>query len=177
MKKTFPYLLAVITSICTWIALFYLIDVNKFAKIYDDRLQFAFFTAFLTVGSLLLAMKAFLLVRLKDDIYLHAEYKRRYKEQYNGKYKGNYYQGLRDIGNLLIVSVIAAFITSTAQVTVGFCTVFWVKIIAPSLASGMLLLVIIDWLFVYLNLKDWFSFIEKDIQSKLEKEFTVEKNG
>lgn len=44
-----------------------------------------------------------------------------------------------------------------------------IKIIAPSLAAGMLALVIIDWLFVYLNLRDWFSFIEIDIQNKLKK--------
>ena len=112
-------------------------------------------------------MKAFLLVRLKDDIYMHAEYKKRYKEQYQGQYNGNYYKGLKDIGYLLVVSVIFSFITSVAQVTIGFCSVFWVKLIAPSLASGILMLVIIDWLFVYLNLKDWFFFIEKDIEIKL----------
>jgi hypothetical protein len=146
------------------------VDESKFIKIYDDRLQFAFFTAFLTVGSLLLAMKAFLLVRLKDDIYQHAEYQSRYKKQYKGQYNGNYYQGLKDIGYLLIVSVIACFITSIAQVTIGFCPLFGIKLIAPALSSGMLMLVIIDWLFVYLNLKDWFSFIEKEIEIKLNSE-------
>jgi hypothetical protein len=68
----------------------------------------------------------------------------------------------------LVISVIVCFITSIAQVTVGFCPIFSFKIIAPSLAAGMLTLVMIDWLFVYLNLQDWFNFIEKDIQRKLE---------
>lgn len=170
MKKLFPYLLAIMVSIGTWFILYHLVDAGEFAKIYDDRLQFAFFTAFLTVGSLLLAMKAFLLVRLKDDIYLHAEYRRRYKEQCSGPHKVCYFQGLKDIGYLLVVSVIASFITSVAQVTIGFCPVFWVKLISPALASGMLMLVIIDWLFVYLNLRDWFLFIETDIQSNLKSE-------
>jgi len=175
MKKLSPYILSLIISILTWAALFRWLDESKFTKIYDDRLQFAFFTAFLTVGSLLLAMKAFLLVRLKDDIYLHAEYEKRYKKQYKGQYKGNYYQGLKDMGYLLVVSVIACFITSIAQVTIGFCPLFGIKLIAPALASGMLMLVIIDWLFVYLNLKDWFSFIEKDIQTKLQTENPAKK--
>jgi hypothetical protein len=170
MKKFFPYLLAITVSIGTWLALYLLVDSGKFAKIYDDRLQFAFFTAFLTVGSLLLAMKAFLLVRLKDDIYLHTEYKRRYKAQCCGPHKIDYFQGLKDIGYLLVVSVIASFVTSVAQVTIGFCPVFSVKLIAPALASGMLTLVIIDWLFVYLNLRDWFGYIEIDIQETLKKE-------
>lgn len=170
MKKLFPYILSLLISVITWTCLFLWVDESKFIKIYDDRLQFAFFTAFLTVGSLLLAMKAFLLVRLKDDIYQHAEYQSRYKKQYKGQYNGNYYQGLKDIGYLLIVSVIACFITSIAQVTIGFCPLFGIKLIAPALSSGMLMLVIIDWLFVYLNLKDWFSFIEKEIEIKLNSE-------
>jgi hypothetical protein len=168
MKKLFPYFISILVSIITWGILYYFIDENKFTTIYNDRLQFAFFTAFLTVGSLLLAMQAFLLVRLKDDIYMHSEYLRRYKEQCNNHYKIDYYQGLKDIGYLLVISVIVCFITSIAQVTVGFCPIFSFKIIAPSLAAGMLTLVMIDWLFVYLNLQDWFNFIEKDIQRKLE---------
>ena len=115
-------------------------------------------------------MNAFLLGRLKDDVYLHPEYEQRYKRQYKGQYKGNYYQGLKDMGYLLVVSVIACFVTSIAQVTIGFCPLFWIKLIAPSLAAGMLMLVIIDWLFVYLNLKDWFVFIEKDIEIRLKNE-------
>lgn len=156
-----------IISVLTWVVLSYWLDECKVTEIYNDELQFVFFAAFLTVGSLLLAMNAFLLVRLKDDVYLHPEYEQRYKRQYKGQYKGNYYQGLKDMGYLLIVSVIACFVTSIAQVTVGFCPVIWIKLIAPSLASGMLMLVIIDWLFVYLNLKDWFVFIEKDIEIRL----------
>ena len=173
MKKHSPYLVAIFVSVGTWAALYLMANKYRFAEIYDDRLQFAFFTAFLTVGSLLLAMKAFLLVRLRDDIYLHAEYKRRYMEHHKNQYKGNYYQGLKDIGHLLIVSVIASFATSVAQVTIGFCSVFGIKLIAPALAAGMLMLVIIDWLFIYLNLKDWFFFIEKDIEAQLRNELSV----
>lgn len=169
MKKLFPYLLSIVISFVTWIIIYRFIDDVKFLRIYNEGLQFAFFTAFLTVGSLLLAMKAFLLVRLKDDIYLHEEYQKRYKKQCNGPHKIDYFQGLKDIGYLLVVSVIVCFITSIAQITIGFCPTYEIKIIAPSLASGMLALVIIDWLFVYLNLQDWFSFIEKDIQNKLKK--------
>jgi hypothetical protein len=87
MKKLFPYAISIFVSFFTWIIIFYCLDSEKFIDIYDDRLQFAFFTAFLTVGSLLLAMKAFLLVRLKDDIYLHEEYQKRYKEQCSGPHK------------------------------------------------------------------------------------------
>lgn len=167
MKKLFPYIISILISGFTWGIIYYFLDNDEFTQIYNDRLQYAFFTAFLTVGSLLLAMKAFLLVRLKDDIYLHEEYQKRYQEQCSGPYKIDYFQGLKDIGYLLVVSVIVCFITSIAQITIGFCPTYEIKIIAPSLAAGILALVIIDWLFVYLNLKDWFTFIELDIQRKL----------
>ncbi len=169
MRKTFPYILSILISALTWITIYSFLDGNKFIAIYNDRLQYVFFTAFLTVGSLLLAMKAFLLVRLKDDIYLHEEYQKRYQEQCNGPHKIDYFQGLKDMGYLLVVSVIVCFLTSIAQVTIGFCPMYEIKIIAPSLAAGVLALVIIDWLFVFLNLRDWFTFIEADIQNKLKK--------
>ncbi|MBF0377303.1 MAG: hypothetical protein HQK72_07445 [Desulfamplus sp.] len=113
-------------------------------------------------------MKAFILVRIKDDIYRHDEYKKRYLYQSNHKYKGNYYKGLIELGNLLAVSVAGSFITAIIQVTIGFSTTYWLKIIAPSLVGGMLVLVLIDWLYVYLNLRDWFKFIESDIAIEFE---------
>lgn len=173
MMSLLPYFLSLLVAACCWYVLFKWVDVNAFTLLYDTKLQLVFFTAFLTVGSFLLAMKAFILVRIKDDIYRHKEYKERYLSQYNNEYKGNYYKGLVDLGHLLVVSVAGAFITSIAQITIGFAKTYWVKLIAPSLVGGMIVLVFLDWLFVFLNLRDWFTFIEKDIEA----EITKEKNG
>lgn len=173
MKSSYPYLFAIAATICCWYILLKWVDVTLFTSLYDTKLQLVFFTAFLTVGSFLLAMKAFILVRIKDDIYRHKEYKKRYLSQYNNEYKGNYYKGLIDLGNLLVVSVAVSFVTSIAQITIGFSKIYWFKLIAPSLVGGMLVLVFLDWLYVYLNLRDWFTFIENDIAAEMENE----KNG
>jgi len=167
----YPYIAAIGGVIGSWIVLIECIDSNKFITLYNDKLQLVFFTAFLTVGSFLLAMKAFILVRLKDDIYSHGEYKKRYLRQYNNEYKGYYYKGLIELGHLLVVSVAGSFVTSIAQISVGFFSIYWIKMIAPSLVGGMIVLVFIYWLYVYLNLRDWFIFIENDIK----KEFSDEK--
>ena len=167
MKTFYPYILTIIITIACWFTLFKIVDSEKFSYLYDTKLQLVFFTAFLTVGSFLLAMKAFILVRIRDDIYRHNEYRKRYLCQYNNEYRGDYYKGLVDLGHLLVVSVIVSFITSIAQVTVGFSEIYWIKIVAPSLVGGMLVMVTIDWLFVYLNLRDWFKFIESDIAVEL----------
>lgn len=167
--KAFPYIIAVLVTIVTWFILWYWVDPCTILTLYDAKLQFAFFTAFLTVGSFLLAMKAFILVRLRDDVYRTDQYRDRYMEQYNNKYQGDYYEGLVDLGNLLVYSVAAAFFTSILQVTVGFCSIVTVKLIAIASAAGTLTLVLVDWFFVYMNIRDWFEFIEKDIAKDLGK--------
>jgi hypothetical protein len=140
-----------------------------FNALYDQKLQLAFFTAFLTVGSFLLAMKAFILVRLRDDVYKHDSYRTRYLDQNSNTYCGNYYRGLIDLGHLLVVSVVSAFAASVAQVTLGFASRYSVKLVAPSLCVGVLILVFVDWLLVYLNLRDWFSFIEEEAELSMKK--------
>jgi len=115
----------------------------------------------------LFAMKAFILVRIKDDIYRHKKYRQRYLDQYNNEYKGDYYKGLKEFGYLLSVSVAGSFVASIAQITIGFSKLYWLKMLAPSLVSGMLILVLFAWLYVYLNLRDWFSFIEADMGEEL----------
>lgn len=170
MKSCFPHLLAVSATILCWLVLFYFVDSRCFSELYDTKLQLVFFTAFITVGSFLLAMKAFILVRIKEDIYRHKEYKRRYLAQYNNEYKGDYYKGLVELGYLLVVSVVGSFATSIAQITFGFSKTYSIKLIAPSLVGGMLVLVFLDWLYVYLNLRDWFKFIESDIKAELDEE-------
>lgn len=174
MKSSYPYILAAGATACCWYVLFRWVDTTIFTSLYDTKLQLVFFTAFLTVGSFLLAMKAFILVRIKDDIYRHKEYKARYLSQCNNEYKGNYYKGLVDLGHLLVVSVAGSFVTSIAQITIGYSKTYWVKLVAPSLVGGMLVLVFLDWLYVYLNLRDWFNFIEKDMETEIINE---KKNG
>jgi len=162
-----PYWAAALTALLAWSAINFLVSPETFGEIYDQKLQLACFTGFLTVGSFLLAMKAFILVRLREDVYGHAAYKRRYLGQNNNKYAGDYYRGLVELGNLLAVSVIVAFSASVAQVTIGFSSAHGVKAIALALCAGGLALVLIDWLFVYLNLKDWFEFIEEDARQDM----------
>jgi len=174
MKTSYPYFASIGGVICSWFILVEFVDRNKFVVLYNDKLQLVFFTAFLTVGSFLLAMKAFILARIKDDIYRHDQYKKRYLNQHNNKYKGNYYKGLIELGHLLVLSVAGAFTTSIAQISVGFCSTYWIKVIAPSLVGGMLVLVFFDWLYVYLNLLDWFKFIETDIEGEIKNEFENE---
>lgn len=169
MARSIPYILSVITSAVTWAGLFYCIPEDKFDSLYDQKLQLACFTAFLTVGSFLLAMKAFILVRLRDDVYKHACYRKRYLDQNNNKYCGKYYQGLIDLGHLLVVSVASSFIAAIAQITLGFSSAYSMKLLAPSFCAGVLMLVFIDWLVVYLNLKDWFEFIEGEAKQDIER--------
>lgn len=167
MTKALPYCGAAVATILSWLCLARWLPPATFNTIYDQKLQLACFTAFLTVGSFLLAMKAFILVRLREDVYKHPLYRARYLDQNSNAYAGNYYEGLADLGRLLVISVICSFVASVAQVSLGFSGTHAIKVVAPALCVGVLVLVFFDWLAVYLNLKDWFEFIEKDAMKDL----------
>lgn len=174
MTRKIPYVAVALVSTAAWFWLTTCVDEIAFTSIYDQKLQLAFFSAFLTSGSFLLAMKAFILVRLRDDVYKHDGYRKRYLDQNSNTYRGNYYQGLADLGHLLVASVAAYFLAAIAQITVGFSSIYKIKLIAPCLGGGVLVLVLIDWLVVYLNLRDWFNFIECDVKMSMEKPSSVE---
>jgi hypothetical protein len=168
IARKVPYVIPLFCSLLSWIVLSFFVNQSAFCGIYDLKLQFSLFTALLTVGSFLLAMKAFILVRLRDDVYEHKGYRKRYLDQYNNQYAGNYYSGLVSLGHLLALSVISAFISSIAQVTFGFSPLHAVKVIAPSMAVGVLVLVFIDWIYIYRNLIAWFDFIEEDVKVSMQ---------
>ena len=104
--RRIAYLLPFATTIISWVSLILFVDKKEIEYAYNLKLQLAFFTAFLTVGSFLMARKSFILVRLKDDVYNHSRYRQRYLDQNSNEYKGYYYKGLRDLGNLLSISVV-----------------------------------------------------------------------
>lgn len=162
MKTIMPYLLAALISILTWVALYHIGDLAWFDVIYEQKLQTSFFTAFLTVGSFLLAMKAFMLTRLRDDVYDNERYKRTFIMLNCRRNGQKYYQGLIELGNLLALSVVASFITSISQITLGLCAIEKIRLIAPAMAAGTLSLLLIDCYFVYRNLQRWLEYIEED---------------
>lgn len=162
------YIIPFIATFIAWSLIWNFADKKELENVYNLKLQLAFFTAFLTVGSFLMAMKSFILVRLKDDVYGHDRYRERYLAQNDYRYKGNYYEGLLDLGNLLSLSVFWAFVASMAQISLGFLNLIQAKITAISLGIGLLVIVLVDWWFVYRNLIAWFSFIEYDKKMQID---------
>lgn len=137
------------------------------ASFYEKRLQSPFFTAFLTLGSFLLALQTTILMRLKTDLYDKDAYKARVKRMNELNPEGNkisVYGPLKRLGSFLIQSVLLALGASVAQMTIGFIPHPAASAFCIGLAASAISMVFLAWREMRHNLEDWFDFLEKEEQ-------------
>lgn len=77
-------------------------DLHDF---YSKKLQFSFFTGFLTVGGFLLSLKTFILVKLKEGLFDNKEYQERMEKRRALNPDLSYYGPLSRLGSFLIYCV------------------------------------------------------------------------
>lgn len=56
-------------------------DPSELVLFYEKHLRGNLFAGFLTVGGFLLSLKTFILIKLKENVYDHKEYRKIYREQ------------------------------------------------------------------------------------------------
>jgi hypothetical protein len=126
-----------------------------------DKFQAPLFSAFVTLGSFLFALKSFILVTLKKEIYDTDRYKEHFRHVQEAQTTAHLYTPLKNLGNFLLYSVLFALITSTAQLTLGFIPHPVAQIICLSLAVCTLALVFRAWIAIKQSLKQWFNDLER----------------
>ena len=136
--------------------------------IYQANARTPIFSGFLTMGSLLLALKTNILARLKES-YETDKYRKRYIAAEEGGKSGRFFEPLERLGKALGWNVIFCLITSFLQMTLGF----WSKPIPFAIASGsaagcLLLLLVLTYQLMIAH-ENWFEKIEADAQTELNK--------
>lgn len=118
------------------------------------------FSGFVSMGSVLMAMKAFIVVRLQEKLYCRPKYKKLYQKENSGKIDGIYIP-LRNLSEFLVISVAACLTAGVLQIVVGE------KVdtptsngIAAGFAFGAVFMVLSSWWHLRQNLKDYFTFLE-----------------
>lgn len=135
-------------------------------EIYEVKLQVPFFTGFLTLGSFLLTLKTFVIMKLKESLYDSECYQERVRKQRILKPDLAAYNPLNNLATFLIYAVIMAVLTAGAQITIGFLPFNIAAAICISLAITTLFLVLIAWWNIKKNLSDLFDIWEKQSRPK-----------
>lgn len=139
---------------------FFSSDLSQIADFYARNIRASLFTGFLTVGSFLLSLKVFIVVKFKENIFDSPAY----KEQLEDKRKLNpdltHYGPVKRLSRLLFFSIVSAIAASAAQLSIGLiptwqATLFCVFI--ATFAGSMLICTL--WLIRQI-LDEWLNYLE-----------------
>lgn len=129
--------------------------------IYSTKLQIPLFAGFLTLGSFLLTLKTFVIVKLKESLYDTDFYRERVRKLRQLDPQLSMYGPLNRLATFLIYAVIVSLGTATAQLTIGFLPSRIAVAACLSAASTTLFVVAYAWLLIKRNLADLFKMWEE----------------
>jgi len=141
-------------------------DLQLVPDYYAKNMRGSLFTGFLTVGSFLLSLKAFIVVKLKENIFDTDIYKEKLKERRKLNPNLTLYGPVKRLSLLLFISTSSAITASVSQLSVGlierweatfFC--IFVSVFAISMLIATLLL-------IKSTLDEWLDYLEEANDSK-----------
>lgn len=141
--------------------LFCLVEPSALIGIYQSALRASFFTAFVSVGSFMLTLKTFVLIKMKEGMYDSPKYKRRFQRSVLNGNKDPHYAPIRRLGGILFLAIASAYATSVAQLSIGLWGSRWAAIICICLAVFTIGVLITCLHLVHVNLQDWFALLEE----------------
>ena len=128
---------------------------------YEKHLRGNLFAGFLTVGGFLLSLKTFILIKLKENVYDHEEYRKRYREQKELDTSLQLYDPLKNLSDFLFWSVLSTIIAAVAQLTIGLFGNYWFTLGSLWLSFFALSILIVSLILIKGSLNDWFNFINQ----------------
>ena len=134
---------------------------ESFLIFYKGELRDSFFTAFLSVGGLLLTLKTFIILHMKEQVYDNSEYDELFQDlqKQNSDLK-NKYLPLQKLSTLLFVSVCMSLGTAIYHITIGLMNHWLVAVISMFLSISTLLFFIISLIQIRTNITVWFDHLD-----------------
>ncbi len=132
--------------------------------IYSDRLRSSLFAGFLSVSGFLLSLKTFVVIKLKEGLYDSPQYRMRHASLAEDHSLGGLYAPLVRLTHLLFASILASFITSASQLTIGLISSWVAAAVCLSLSSVTIVLLVVVLFQIRANLSDWFSCLDEEMR-------------
>lgn len=145
-------------------------DILVIPEYYSKNIRGSLFTGFLTVGSFLLSLKAFIVVKLKENIFDTDIYKKKLEQQRKLNSNLTLYGPVKRLSQLIFLTICSSLTASVAQLTIGlvphwtatfFC--IFVSVFAISMLVSTLLL-------IKNTLDEWLNYLEEANDSPKNKE-------
>lgn len=135
-------------------------DIDSLSDYYAKNIRASLFTGFLTVGSFLLSLKVFIIVKFKENIFDSAAYRAKLEEKRKLNSDLTHYGPVKRLSRLLFAAILSALAASAAQLTVGLVPVWPATLFCVFIAafSGAMLLCTL-WLIRQI-LDEWLSYLE-----------------
>lgn len=143
---------------------------DPFFTFYAQNLRSSLFSGFLTLGSFLVAVNTFVIVNLKKEVYDHPSYREYVYGIRRTRPGSKFYGALNRLSALLFWTIVLAVFTSVSQLTIG--VIFrtrWAAIVCLGSAAITIITLIVVLITIRLNLKEWFSFWEKQAKADEQK--------
>lgn len=129
-----------------------------------SKLQGSLFTGFLTVASFLLSLKAFILLRMRQDVLDTKTYQEHLKAVAGSI--ADLYRPLKNLSGLLIWTVGASLLSSLSQLTISFIKPPYGSYACAGFAVGAFALVVACWHHLAANIRAWVEAVEREHKSK-----------
>ncbi len=130
---------------------------------FHDKLRGSFFTGFLTLGGFLFSLKTFIVIKMKEGLYDHPNYRKNYAEKM-ALLKGpvTIFTPLRNLTDLLFAAIVSSLTTSLLQVTLGLSSRWWAVGICLASIGVTLVFLSVALFQIKSNLDEWFKYLDED---------------
>lgn len=164
---TLRVLLSLLVASLTLALAYYLTpDLNAIPDYYARNMRGSLFTGFLTVGSFLLSLKAFIVVKLKENIFDSEGYKDKLKDRRKLNPTLTLYGPLKRLSLLIFLSIASAISAAISQLTVGLVEQWeatFFCLFVSMFAMGMLVSTL---LLIKSTLDEWLDYLEVEHNKK-----------
>lgn len=130
---------------------------------FAENLRSNFFAGFLTIGTFLFAVKTFIIVKIKEDVFDKKFYIERVKKQQKLKpqKKIEHYTPLKRLTSVLFYAALTSLISATLQLTLGLIEQNWTAVVCTISAAIALIMLFISMFLVKTNIDIWLEDLEK----------------
>lgn len=150
-------IVAVLVLLCVyWLAP----NIAGIPDYYSKNIRASLFTGFLTVGSFLLSLQAFIVVKLKENVFDSPLYRERVASRKKLDPRITLYGPVKRLSSMLFLSTASAIFASVCQLTFGLIQELYATFICIFAASFAISMLVAALLLIRSALQDWLDTLE-----------------
>lgn len=163
------YLIAAQLNCDVKLSALYCPALDSFGNFYSEKLRASLFAGFLTLGGFLMSLKTFIIVNMKKEVYDTKHYQDIWYERKKIDTKNlmpSIYHPLRQLSNVLYITILLCVCSAVSQLTVGLFGNLWTSIFCVWMSSLSTASLIWSLILIRRNLTTMFNNLDRQQQLK-----------